>query len=160
MRALAGCLALHIARTDDVTARHLYAPSSTLFFVPQLTFMPSTGRTSSRGSSKPDKSHFASTNSRDAAENAVRRAVARALCTGDASNLATQALDELQNNLRRARRAELDDHLARRCRGHVVRTRSRRPERRSRTAAMRTCCSRDGRRHQGARLRREAGPRT
>jgi hypothetical protein len=43
LRAIAGCLSVHIARTDDVAARKLYAPSSTLFFVPQLTFMPSVG---------------------------------------------------------------------------------------------------------------------
>ncbi len=43
LRALAGCLSLHIARADDVTQRKLFAPSSPLFFVPQLNFMPSVG---------------------------------------------------------------------------------------------------------------------
>ncbi len=43
LRALAGCIALHIARADDVTQRKLYAAASPLFFVPQLTFMPAVG---------------------------------------------------------------------------------------------------------------------
>ena len=43
LRALAGCLALHIARSDDVTQRKLYSSSSPLFFVPQLNFMPAVG---------------------------------------------------------------------------------------------------------------------
>ena len=38
-----GCMSLHIARADDVTQRKLYAPSSPLFFVPQLNFMPAVG---------------------------------------------------------------------------------------------------------------------
>src|SRR3984957_15540920 len=43
LRVVAGCMSLHIARADDVTQRKLYATSSTLFFVPQLTFMPAVG---------------------------------------------------------------------------------------------------------------------
>ncbi|MBV8155253.1 MAG: TonB-dependent receptor [Candidatus Eremiobacteraeota bacterium] len=43
LRALAGCFAVHIARADDVAQRKLYAPSSPVFFVPQLTYMPSVG---------------------------------------------------------------------------------------------------------------------
>ena len=43
LRALAGCMSLHIARADDVAQRKLYAPSSPLFFVPQLNFMPAVG---------------------------------------------------------------------------------------------------------------------
>lgn len=43
LRALFGCFALHVARADDVTSRNLYAPSSPVFFVPQLTYMPSVG---------------------------------------------------------------------------------------------------------------------
>ncbi len=43
LRALAGCMSLHIARSDDVTQRRLFTPSSPLFFVPQLNFMPAVG---------------------------------------------------------------------------------------------------------------------
>ncbi len=98
MRALAGCFALHLARTDDVTARHLYAPQSTLFLVPQLNFMPAVGlyfvaRQQQAGQesfrvyklpTSPPKAPF------------DLRAASSA-CTGDARNLATQALGELRN---------------------------------------------------------------
>jgi TonB-dependent Receptor Plug Domain/Carboxypeptidase regulatory-like domain len=43
MRAFAGCMSVHVARADDVTSRKLYAPSTTLFMVPQLNFMPAVG---------------------------------------------------------------------------------------------------------------------
>ncbi|MBV9333637.1 MAG: TonB-dependent receptor [Candidatus Eremiobacteraeota bacterium] len=98
LRALAGCLSLHIARADDVTQRKLYAPSSSLFFVPQLNFMPAVGlyfvaRQQQAGQeafrfyalpAAPPKDPFA-----------IRTSTA---CTGQAENLATQALDELKNH--------------------------------------------------------------
>jgi hypothetical protein len=43
LRVVAGCMALHIARADDVTQRKLYAASSPIFFVTQLSFMPAVG---------------------------------------------------------------------------------------------------------------------
>ena len=43
LRALVGCLPLHIAQSDDVTARHLYAAESGTFSLPQITFMPAVG---------------------------------------------------------------------------------------------------------------------
>jgi hypothetical protein len=43
LRAVAGCMPIHIARADDVTQHKLFAPSSPLFFVPQLNFMPAVG---------------------------------------------------------------------------------------------------------------------
>jgi hypothetical protein len=96
LRALAGCFALHIARADDVTARKLYAPSTTLFLVPQILFQPSAGlyfvaRQAAAGQeqfrvyalpSAPPKDPFA-----------VRTSTT---CTGDANNIATQALSELR----------------------------------------------------------------
>ncbi len=98
IRALAGCFALHVARTDDVAARHLYASQSTLFLVPQLNFMPAIGlyvvaRQQQAGQESfrvyklpttPPKSPFE-----------VR--TTSTACTGDARNLATQGLAELQS---------------------------------------------------------------
>jgi len=46
LRALFGCLPVHIARDDDVKARNLYVPASTVFFRPQLNFMPASDCTS------------------------------------------------------------------------------------------------------------------
>jgi hypothetical protein len=42
-RVFVGCLALHSAQPDDVTARKLYAPPTGTFGGAQLTFMPSVG---------------------------------------------------------------------------------------------------------------------
>ena len=99
MRSVAGCLPLHIARSDDVTARHLYAPSSTLFFVPQLTFMPSIGlyfvaRQQQAGQESFRVYQLPATPPKTPFE--VHEA--SALCTGDARGIASQALAELQNH--------------------------------------------------------------
>jgi hypothetical protein len=96
LRALAGCFTLHIARSDDVASRKLFAPASTLFFVPQILFTPSVGlyfvaRQQAAGQeqfrvyalpSAPPKDPFA-----------LRTA---ATCTPEANNLATQSLGELR----------------------------------------------------------------
>ncbi len=98
LRALAGCIALHIARADDVTQRKLYAASSALFFVPQLTFMPAVGLYIVARQQQPGQEAFRvyklpATPPKDPFE--VRTATT---CTGQARNLATQALDELRKH--------------------------------------------------------------
>jgi hypothetical protein len=98
LRALAGCLTLHIARADDVTQRKLYAPSSALFFVPQLNFMPAVGlyfvaRQQQAGQEAFRFYALPATAPKDPFE--IRTAPA---CTGQARNLATQALTELKNH--------------------------------------------------------------
>ena len=42
-RSVNPCLVLHIARDSDVATHHLYQPTNSVLFVPQLTFMPSVG---------------------------------------------------------------------------------------------------------------------
>ena len=98
LRALAGCMSLHIARSDDVTQRKLYAPSSPLFFVAQLNFMPAVGlyfvaRQPQAGQelfrlyklpTTPPKDPFG-----------IRTS---ASCTGQVRDLATQSLDELKKH--------------------------------------------------------------
>jgi hypothetical protein len=96
LRAFAGCFALHIARADDVTARKLFAPSTTLFFVPQILFTPSVGmyfvaRQAAAGQEQFRVYALPSAPPKDAF--VVRTS---ATCTGDASNMATQALAELR----------------------------------------------------------------
>lgn len=96
IRAIAGCMSLHTARADDVTQRKLYAPSSPLFFVPQLSFMPAVGLYVVARQQQPGQEAFRiyalpSTPPKDPFE--VR---ASATCTGDIRNLATQALNELR----------------------------------------------------------------
>ncbi|HEY1868813.1 MAG TPA: TonB-dependent receptor, partial [Candidatus Cybelea sp.] len=98
LRALAGCLTLHIARADDVTQRKLYAPSSSLFFVPQLNFMPAVGlyfvaRQQQAGQEAFRFYALPSAPPKDPFE--IRTATA---CTGQARNLATQSLNELKTH--------------------------------------------------------------
>lgn len=102
LRALAGCIALHIARADDVTQRKLYAPANPIFFVPQLTFMPAVGLYFVARQRQPGQEAFRvyklpSTPPANPFE--VRTAAA---CTGQVKNLATQALDELRNHFANA----------------------------------------------------------
>ncbi|MBV8117035.1 MAG: hypothetical protein JOZ01_03615 [Candidatus Eremiobacteraeota bacterium] len=99
MRSTAGCFALHLARADDVTARHLYAPQSTLFFVPQLNFMPAVGLYFvARQQQAGQESFRVYTLPTTAPKSPFEVRTASATCTGDARNLATQALSELQRH--------------------------------------------------------------
>jgi hypothetical protein len=89
---------LHIARADDVTQRKLYAPSSGLFFVPQLNFMPAVGlyfvaRQQQVGQEAFRFYALPATPPKDPFE--IRTA---ASCTPEAHNLATQALGELKQH--------------------------------------------------------------
>lgn len=98
LRAVAGCLAVHIARQDDVTQRKLYASSSPLFFVPQLNFEPSVGlyfvaRAPRAGQEMFRVYKLPDTPPKDAFE--IRTSQS---CTGEVRNLATQSLDELRKH--------------------------------------------------------------
>ncbi len=98
LRAVAGCLSLHVAQSDDVTQRKLFAPSSPLFFVPQLNFMPAVGlyvvaRQPRAGQEMFRVYKLPATPPKDPF--AVR---ASQSCTGDVKNLATQSLNELRNH--------------------------------------------------------------
>ena len=98
LRALAGCIALHIARADDVTQRKLYAASSPLFFVPQLNFMPAVGLYIVARQQTPGQEAFRVyklPTSPPKAPFEVRTATA---CTGQVKNLAMQALEELRKH--------------------------------------------------------------
>jgi hypothetical protein len=99
LRASAGCFALHIARADDVTARHLYATQSTLFLVPQLNFMPAVGLYFVGRQQQPGQESFRVyklPTSPPKTPFEIRSA--SSTCTGDARNLATQAMSELQSH--------------------------------------------------------------
>ncbi len=98
LRALAGCMSLHIARTGDVAQRKLFTPSSPLFFVPQLNFMPAVGLYFVARQPQPGQEMFRfyklpTTPIKDPFE--VRTSSS---CTGQVSNLATQSLAELQKH--------------------------------------------------------------
>ena len=96
LRALAGCMTLHIARGDDVSQRKLYAPASGLFFAPQLNFMPAVGlyfvaRPPQAGQEAFRVYKLPTTPPKDAFE--IRTSTS---CVAEARNLATPALNELK----------------------------------------------------------------
>ncbi|MGB6644734.1 MAG: hypothetical protein WBE35_06860, partial [Candidatus Cybelea sp.] len=98
LRALAGCISLHIARADDVTQRKLYASTSPLFFVPQLNFMPAVGlyfvaRQPQAGQEMFRLYKLPATPPTDPFE--IRTSSS---CAGEVRNLAAQALTELKSH--------------------------------------------------------------
>ncbi len=102
LRSVASCLSLHIARTDDVTQRKLFAPSSPLFFVPQLNFMPAVGlyvvaRQPRSGQEMFRVYKLPTTPPKDPFQLRTSQS-----CTGDVKNLATQSLLELRNHFTNA----------------------------------------------------------
>lgn len=98
LRAVAGCMGVHIARQDDVTQRKLYASSSPLFFVPQLNFEPAVGlyfvaRPPRAGQEMFRVYKLPTASPKDPFE--IRTSQS---CTGEVRNLATQSLDELRKH--------------------------------------------------------------
>jgi TonB-dependent Receptor Plug Domain len=96
LRVFFGCLTLHITQPDDVTAHNLYAPSSTIFGTPPITFMPSVGLYAVARQPQAGQESFRvytlpSTPPKDPFE--VRTAPE---CTADLKNAATEALTELR----------------------------------------------------------------
>ena len=96
LRTIAGCMPIHIARADDVTQRKLFAPSSPLFFVPQLNFMPAVGmyfvaRQPQAGQETFRVYALPTSPPKDPFE--IRTATT---CTARVRSLATQALGELR----------------------------------------------------------------
>jgi hypothetical protein len=96
LRVFLGCLTLHITQPGEVTAHNLYAPSSTLFGVPPITFMPSVGLYAVARQPQAGQESFRvytlpSAPPKDPFE--VRTAPE---CTADLKNAATEALNELR----------------------------------------------------------------
>ena len=97
LRALFGCLPLHIAQTADVTAAHLYTPATGTFASFQVTFMPSVGlyivprpQTAGQESFRV----YALPSTAPATPFAVRASAST--CTPDLLAGATQSLQQLQ----------------------------------------------------------------
>ncbi|HEY4432999.1 MAG TPA: TonB-dependent receptor, partial [Candidatus Cybelea sp.] len=95
VRALAGCFSLHIARAADVTQRQLYAPQTTLLFAPQLLFTPSVGLYFVARQQQAGQESFRVYKLPTIPPKTPFEVRVSASCTGDAKNLATQALNEL-----------------------------------------------------------------
>jgi len=96
MRVFIGCLPMHIAQPDEVTARHLFTASNTTFGFPPITFMPAVGlyapmRQPQTGTESFRVYTLPSTPPKDPFE--VRSATE---CTGDLKSTASEALGELR----------------------------------------------------------------
>jgi hypothetical protein len=98
LRTLVGCMSLHIARSDDVTQRKLFAPASPLFFVPQLTFMPAVGLYFVARQPQAGQEMFRVYRLPTAPPTDPFQVRAAPSCTGEVRNLATQSLGELKNH--------------------------------------------------------------
>jgi len=98
LRALAGCMSLHIARSDDVAQRKLFASSSALFFVPQITFMPAVGMYFVARQPQAGQEAFRFYKLPTAPPKEPFEIRSSTACAGDVRNQATQALTELKNH--------------------------------------------------------------
>jgi hypothetical protein len=98
LRAFAGCMAVHIARGDDVAQRKLYATSSPLFFVAQLNFMPAVGLYVVARRPQAGQEMFRVYKLPTAQPKDPFEARASAACTGEVRNLAIESLGELKQH--------------------------------------------------------------
>ncbi len=96
LRAIVGCLTVHVARDADVGERGLYAPSSTLFGVPQVQFMPSVGLYVVPPSTPPGTEEFRVYKLPAVPPVDAFAMHASAACTGDARSLAVQNLEAIK----------------------------------------------------------------
>ncbi|HEY9085477.1 MAG TPA: TonB-dependent receptor [Candidatus Tyrphobacter sp.] len=96
VRMLAGCLTIHLARSEDVTARHLYRPSNALFLVLQLQFMPSVGFYVAMRQQQPGQESFRVYQLPTAPPRVPFEVRTAATCTGDLHNTAVELLGELR----------------------------------------------------------------
>ena len=98
LRAFASCMPLHMARSDDVSQRRLYAPTSSVFFAPQFNFMPAVGLYFVASPPQPGQEMFRvykipATPPKNPFE--IRTS---ASCIGQVRNLASQSLNELKSH--------------------------------------------------------------
>jgi hypothetical protein len=98
LRTVASCMSLHIARDDDVTQRKLYAATSPLFYVPQITFMPAVGMYIVARRPQAGQESFRVYALPPAPPSAPFEVRTATTCTGEVRNLATQALGDLQRH--------------------------------------------------------------
>lgn len=96
LRVVAGCMSLHIARADDVTQRKLYAASSPLFFVQQLTFMPAVGMYIVARQPQAGQETFRVYKLPTTPPKSPFELRVSASCAGAVQNLATPSMAELQ----------------------------------------------------------------
>lgn len=98
LRAFAGCMPLHVARSDDVSQRRLYAPTSSVFFAPQFNFMPAVGLYFVANPPPPGQETFRVYKMPATPPKNPFEIRTSASCVGEARSLASQSLNELKNH--------------------------------------------------------------
>ncbi len=97
VRGIIGCMTIHIARAADVTSRHLYAPQSVGFFMPQLDFMPAVGLYLALRQQQEGQESFRVYVLPSTPPKAPFEVRSGGGCTGDLYNTAVQMLGELRS---------------------------------------------------------------
>lgn len=92
------CLTLHIAQESDVTTHHLYQPTNSVLFVPQLTFMPSVGFYFVRRQQQAGQEQFRLYKLPTKPPAAPFDTVVNPACTSDMKTTATELLGELKRH--------------------------------------------------------------
>jgi hypothetical protein len=94
--AIFACMQVHIAQPDDLTKYHLYQPANSIFFVPQLTFMPAVGLYFAPRPPQAGQESYRVYKLPAKAPVAPFALFPQTQCTADVKSTATQVLGELQ----------------------------------------------------------------
>ncbi len=92
------CLSLHIAQETDVTSRHLYQPTNSVLFIPQLTFMPAVGLYVVPRQQQAGQEQFRLYKLPTTAPAAPFATAVSPECTSDMKTTALELLDELKTH--------------------------------------------------------------
>lgn len=90
------CMSVHIARDTDVAAHHLYRPTNSVLFVPQVTFMPSVGLYIAPRTQQAGQEQFRVYKLPTKAPAAPFALAISPECTADMKATATELLNELK----------------------------------------------------------------
>jgi hypothetical protein len=96
-RVFFGCIMLHVAQSDEVTTRHLYAPQNGIFGAPQITFMPSVGLYVEARQQQAGQESFRVYALPSAPPKNPWEIRTAPECTADLKNTATEAVNELRS---------------------------------------------------------------
>jgi len=101
MRSIFPCATMHLAQAADVQTYHLYQPQNSVFFVPQLTFMPEVGLYIAPRPQQAGQESFRLYKLPTKPPTAPFAVHALPQCTSDLKTTAIQALNELQAHFAR-----------------------------------------------------------
>ncbi|HEY5257383.1 MAG TPA: TonB-dependent receptor [Candidatus Baltobacteraceae bacterium] len=94
--AIFTCMQVHIAQPDDVTKYKLYQPPNSIFFVPQLTFMPAVGLYFAPRQPQAGQESYRVYKLPTKAPTSPFALLPQTQCTADVKSTAAQVLGELQ----------------------------------------------------------------